>query len=167
LGEKGTFAKHALWQEATNAPLIISVPEGQKGLVRAQAVEMLDIYPTLLDLCHLPPNARNEGKSLKPLLENSNTNNEYFAVTTYGRNNHAVVSEQYRYIGFEDGSEEFYNHMNDPNEWQNVVTDTTYSTIIKKHRQRLPVRNSLWTLSGKNNSVNTYFEKQRKEQSVK
>ena len=167
LGEKGTFAKHALWQEATNAPLIISVPNGQKGLVRAQAVEMLDIYPTLLDLCNLAPNPMNEGKSLKPLLQNSNTNDEYFAVTTYGRNNHAVISEQFRYIRYEDGSEELYDHTNDPNEWHNIANDTAYSAIIQMHRQRLPERNVLWTLNGKNNSVNNYFEKQRAEQSYK
>jgi arylsulfatase A-like enzyme len=167
LGEKGTFAKHALWQEATNAPLIISVPEGQKGLIREQAVEMLDIYPTLLDLCGLPPNTRNEGKSLKPLLENTQLNDEYFAVTTYGRNNHAVVSRRYRYIHYENGAEELYDHENDPNEWQNIANDITNSAIIQMHRQRLPERNALWTLSGKNNSVNTYFEKQRAEQSYK
>lgn len=167
LGEKGTFAKHALWQEATNAPLIISVPEGQKGLVRRQAVEMLDIYPTLLDLCNLPPNTMNEGKSLKPLLENSNLDDENFAVTTYGRNNHAVVSEQFRYIRYEDGSAELYDHTNDPNEWRNIANDTAYSAIIQRHRQRLPERNALWTLNGKSNSVNTYFEKQRDGQSNK
>jgi arylsulfatase A-like enzyme len=165
LGEKGTFAKHALWQEATNAPLIISVPNGQKGLVRPQAVEMLDIYPTLLDLCNLPPNTKNEGKSLKSMIENTNLNDEYFAVTTYGRNNHAVVSEQYRYIRYENGAEELYDHANDPNEWQNIANDTANSTIIQMHRQKLPIRNALWTLNGKNNSVNTYFEKQRAEQS--
>ncbi len=167
LGEKGTFAKHALWQEATNAPLIISVPNGQKGIVRAQAVEMLDIYPTLLDLCHLPPNVKNEGKSLKPLLEGSNIKEEYYAVTTYGRNNHAVVSDQFRYIRYEDGTEELYDHMQDPNEWQNIANDTMNTKVVQMHRQRLPQHNALWAPNGKNNSVNAYFEKQRAEQSNK
>jgi arylsulfatase A-like enzyme len=128
---------------------------------------MLDIYPTLLDLCNLPPNIKNEGKSLKPLLENSNIKEEYYAVTTYGRNNHAVVSDQFRYIRYEDGTEELYDHTQDPNEWQNIAKDTVYNRVVQMHRQRLPQHNALWTPKGKNNSVNTYFEKQRAEQTNK
>lgn len=166
LGEKGTFAKHALWQEATNAPLIISVPGGNKGSVRSQAVEMLDIYPTLIDLCNLPSYTRNEGKSLGPLLENSDLDDKYYAITTYGRNNHAVVSEQYRYISYEDGSEELYDHTNDPNEWYNLAKDTTYRTIVQENKSRLPKINALWSPNTKN-TVNAYFEKQYSEQSDK
>ncbi|MGV8094088.1 MAG: sulfatase-like hydrolase/transferase [Mangrovibacterium sp.] len=65
LGEKGTFAKHCLWEEGTRVPLIIAVP-GMKGLTCDEPVELLDLYPTLTDLCDLPPNKANEGSSLEP-----------------------------------------------------------------------------------------------------
>lgn len=167
LGEKGSFAKHALWQEATKAPLIISVPLGERGGIRSQAVELLDIYPTLVDLCNLPLNASNEGKSLKPLLENKNLEEESFAITTYGRNNHAVASAQFRYIHYEDGSEEFYDHEKDPHEWYNRVNDSTYTATIQMHQSKLPKHNALWTLSSRKKSANLYFENQRVGQSSK
>ncbi len=163
LGEKGAFAKHALWQEATKAPLIISVPGSKKGLVRSEAVELLDIYPTLLDLCNLPSNPRNEGKSLRPLMENLNTDTGFFAITSYGRNNHAIVSEQFRYISYEDGSEELYDHINDPNEWYNLAKDPTYQKVIEENKIKLPTFNALWSQKTKN-TVNEYFEKQFAEQ---
>lgn len=121
LGEKGSFAKHALWNEATNAPMIIKAPGIKSGQVSASPVELLDIYPTLLDLCSLPANERNEGKSLKPLLQNTGYGQENYAITTYGKNNHAVVTEGFRYIQFYEGSEELYDHSNDPNEWNNLA----------------------------------------------
>ncbi len=60
IGEKGTFAKHALWEEATNAPLLFAAPNLPKGKVVDDPVEMLSIYPTLLELYGLPAYDRNE-----------------------------------------------------------------------------------------------------------
>jgi len=163
VGEKGTFAKHALWQEATNAPLIISMP-GRTTSGKCDApVEMLDIYPTLLDLCGLPANSRNEGKSLKPLLENPGSDKNNFAVTTYGRNNHAVVSGGYRYIHYEDGSEELYNRKTDPNEFENIAGKSGSLEIKSALAKYLPVKNEYWSPEVKT-GANEYFEKQMKEQ---
>jgi iduronate 2-sulfatase len=167
LGEKGRFAKHALWQEATNAPLIISVPHGIKAMKRFEAVELLDIYPTLIDLCGLPVNTMNEGKSLKPLIENTKIEREYFAITSYGRNNHSVVSDQFRYIQYEDKSEEFYDHKVDSNEWFNKAQDSIYLKWINKHRMQLPGINALWSKNTKKKGPNIYFIKQREEQMKK
>jgi arylsulfatase A-like enzyme len=167
LGEKGSFAKHALWQEATNAPLIISLPNTEKPMRRLEAVEMLDIYPTLLDLCGLPPNDFNEGKSLKPLIENTSEKKGYFAVTTYGRNNHTVVSDQYRYIQYEDKSEEFYDHEIDPNEWTNKANDAFYLKKIKELKSALPDINANRSKNAKKKGVNPYFIKKYAEESAK
>jgi iduronate 2-sulfatase len=167
LGEKGSFAKHALWQEATNAPLIISAPNIGKSMRRLEAVEMLDIYPTLLDLCGLPPNDFNEGKSLKPLIENTSEKKDYFAVTSYGRNNHAVVSGQYRYIQYEDKSEEFYDHEIDPNEWTNKAKDPFYLNRINKLKLALPDINAIRSKNTKKEGVNPYFIKKYADEPVK
>ena len=137
LGEKGTFAKHALWQEATNAPLIIYKPGLEKSLVISSPVEMLDIYPTLLDLCGLPAYDRNEGKSLKNLMQDASEGMHKHAITTYGKNNHAVVADGFRYIQYNDGSEELYDRSQDPNEWDNIAYKTEKNGIIRDHRDVL------------------------------
>jgi len=149
LGEKGTFSKHCLWQEATNAPLIISTPGMAKSAICTSPVEMLDIYPTLLDLCGLPDYEKMEGKSLRPLLENPGADAGDYAVCTFGRKNHAVISGQFRYIQYEDGSEEFYDHGSDPNEWTNRAGDTIHTVDIQKMKKKLPATNAPLTLKTK------------------
>lgn len=166
VGEKGLFAKHALWQEATNAPLIISLPGNQKIGKCDSPVEMLDIYPTLVELCGLPANKQNEGKSLKPLIENPGSKSENYAITTYGRNNHAVVSGSYRYIHYEDGSEELYNRNSDPNEFENIAGKKESLAVKSVLTKYLPAKNEYWSPAVKN-GANAYFEKQMKTQLMK
>ncbi|MCK4855741.1 MAG: sulfatase-like hydrolase/transferase, partial [Bacteroidales bacterium] len=149
LGEKGTFSKHCLWQEATHAPLIISTQGTAKSAICSRPVEMLDIYPTLLDLCGLPDYEKMEGKSLRPLLENPGADAGDYAVCTFGRKNHAVVSDLFMYIQYEDGSEEFYDHGNDPNEWTNRAGDTIYAADIQEMKKQLPATNAPLTLKTK------------------
>ncbi len=166
VGEKGIFAKHALWQEATNAPLIISMP-GRKITGKCDVpVEMLDIYPTLVDLCGLPVNKTNEGKSLETLIENLASGTGRYAITTYGRNNHAVVSNAYRYIHYEDGSEELYNRNADPNEFENIAAKPENLEIKSALAKFLPTRNEYWSPAVKD-GANAYFEKQIKTQGMK
>ncbi|HLT94576.1 MAG TPA: sulfatase [Membranihabitans sp.] len=121
LGEKGTFAKHCLWEEGTNAPLIFAGPGIVQGVTNQSPAEMLSIYPTLLELCNLDAYSRNEGVSLAPVLRGETESTGIFALTTYGWGNHAIRSENERYIRYHDGSEEFYDHQNDPNEWNNLI----------------------------------------------
>lgn len=144
LGEKGTFAKHCLWEEATNAPLIFAAPNLPKGKLVDEPVEMLSIYPTLLELCGLPAYQRNEGNSLVPLTKAENTSTENFAVTTFGMNNHGLRAATFRYIRYEDGTEELYDHAKDPNEWYNVADENEYSKVKVQFREQLPVINVPW-----------------------
>ncbi|MFK7935464.1 MAG: sulfatase [Saprospiraceae bacterium] len=144
LGEKGTFAKHALWDKATNAPLLFAAPNLLKGNIIDEPVEMLSIYPTLLDLCGLPAYPRNEGKSLVPLMQNKATDESHLAITTFGRNNHAVKSKRFRYIQYEDGGEELYDHTNDVNEFTNQANNPAYQTEIAALKKWLPKTNVNW-----------------------
>jgi arylsulfatase A-like enzyme len=161
LGEKGTFAKHCLWEEATNAPLIFAGPGVSKGLVVNKPAEMLSIYPTLLELCGLPPNAQNQGKSLSPILQGDETANESLAITTYGWKNHALRTERYRYISYEDGSEELYDHRDDPNEWNNLAQRNGYREAMDTMRSGLPEENVPYTIHS-NLSSNPFFRDQKK-----
>ncbi len=144
LGEKGTFAKHALWETATKTPLIFSAPNLPKGKKIDAPVELLSIYPTLLELSGLPAYARNEGKSLVTMMQKDEGLEDSNALTTYGYNNHAVRTNQYRYIQYEDGTQELYDHNNDPNEWKNLAGKPEFKDVIEELKLLLPKTNAKW-----------------------
>ena len=75
----------------------------------AQPVELLDIYPTLADLCDLPLPEFLEGHSLTPQLADAAATRAWPAITTHNHDNHGVRSLDWRYIRYADGSEELYN----------------------------------------------------------
>ncbi|WP_298763472.1 sulfatase [uncultured Polaribacter sp.] len=144
LGEKGTFAKHALWETATKAPLMFAGPNLPKGKKINAPVEMLSIYPTLLELSGLSANNKNEGKSLVNMMQSDEITENTYAITTFGMNNHAVKINNYRYISYEDGTEEFYDHTSDPNEWNNEAKNPKYTAQIEKMKGLLPKVNMIW-----------------------
>lgn len=160
LGEKGTFAKHALWEPATNAPLMFTAPNLPQGKVINQPVEMLSIYPTLLELCGLPAYKRNEGSSLVSLMQDEQEDKSLAAITTFGMNNHAVRSDSFRYIQYEDGGEELYDHTNDPNEWINLANNFDYNEEKTKLKQYLPKVNAKWDESS-SYTFQPYFVEQK------
>lgn len=139
LGEKEHWRKFALWEEATQAPLLFVVPGVTEPNGRCDApVDFMNIYPTLADLCGLPEAEHCEGVSMRALLENPNAEWNRPAITTHGRGNHAVRSKQYRYIRYADGGEELYDHDADPMEWTNLADDPKYADIKAEHARRLP-----------------------------
>ena len=142
LGEKGTFAKHCLWEAGTKAPLIFAGPGIEEGKVVHSPAEMLSIYPTLLDLCGLEPYGRNEGVNLAPLLRGETETAGEFALTTYGWGNHGIRTKNFRYIRYMDGSEEFYNHQNDPNEWYNLAKQGGSEEEMEKMNKFLPEKDA-------------------------
>jgi len=143
LGEKLHWKKFALWEEATHNLLMFVVP----GLTRpgsrcTRPVSLLDIYPTLIDLCRLSPNGDIQGKSLLPLLRNPSGAWERPALTTHGRNNHSIRSGRWRYIRYKDGTEELYDHSKDELEWDNLLwpenPDPEHRRIADNLTQWLP-----------------------------
>jgi len=138
LGEKGTFN-----QEMNNP------------------TELLSIYPTLLELCGLPRNTQNEGKSLVPNMLANKSLDTTVAITTFGMNNHAIKSKQYRYIRYEDGGEEFYNHQTDAHEFTNLIGQAKYTKEIEKLKALLPKQNAVWDLNSSYN-FQPYFVEQKK-----
>lgn len=143
LGEKKHWRKFALWEEATRAPLIFVVPGlTQPGRVCGHPVDFMNIYPTLADLCGLPVDDALEGVSLKPLLANPDTAWDRPALTTHGRNNHALRWRPWRYIRYADGTEELYDHERDPGEWTNLAGDPRHADVMQSLRARLPGLNA-------------------------
>jgi len=142
LGEKGLTAKTTLWDRATHVPVIISAPGMAEGQVCAQPAELLDVYPTLLDLCGLTPYAPLEGISLRPQLQDPAHSPRRPAITTHGPNNHSIVDERYRYTRYADGSEELYDHAIDPNEETNRIDDPSFREVAVRLAGFLPTVNA-------------------------
>jgi arylsulfatase A-like enzyme len=145
LGEKEHWRKFALWEEATRVPLIVLAPGRTKAGARCvRTVSLLDLYPTLVDLCGLPAKPGLEGRSLAPLLADPNAPWAHPAVTTHGRENHAVRDERWRYIRYADGSEELYDHDADPQEWTNLAGSSDPAAVAAKRAlaRSLPERNA-------------------------
>ncbi|HEC41475.1 MAG TPA: DUF4976 domain-containing protein [Bacteroides sp.] len=155
LGEKRHFRKQALWEESTRVPLLISYP-GMKtgGKKSSNPVSLLDIYPTLTALCGLPDNPALEGNSLVPLLENPDKEWPHKVLSVWRYKNYGVRSERYHYIHYRDGTEELYDHMNDPGEHNNLAGNPEFAGVIEDHKKSLPLKEALpagtseWTGDG-------------------
>jgi len=138
LGEKGISGKNTLWDDGTRVPLIFAGPGVRPKQICGKPAELLDIYPTLLDLAGLPANEKLEGHTLTPQLEDKNAHREWPAITTHNHDNHGIRSENWRYIVYADGTEELYDMKNDPHEWNNVVSKPENKEIIAKLRKYIP-----------------------------
>lgn len=137
LGEKQRWAKRGLWESETRVPLIIAGPNVEGDRVCQQPVGLIDIYPTLADLCGLEKPSHLEGRSLMPQLKNVDTERPP-VITTFFENNHAVRSARWRYIRYSTDDEELYDHDSDPHEWHNVASKSEYAAVIKELSQHLP-----------------------------
>jgi arylsulfatase A-like enzyme len=158
MGEKHRWAKHSLWEEATKVPLMIHLPDMKMGTKCEQPVGLIDLYPTLVQLCRLPENPLNEGRSLVSLIQQPATLTHHAVLTTYGRNNHAVRTDRYRYIHYENGSEELYDHQNDPQEWTNLAAEPQHKALKESLKAFLPKENVIWDKNSEL-GINPYFEK--------
>jgi arylsulfatase A-like enzyme len=138
LGEKLITGKNTLWDRSTRVPLIFAGPGVTKAARTNQPAELLDMYPTLVEMAGLPPKPDLEGLSLVPQLKNPGAPRERPAITTHNHDNHGVRSERWRYIHYADGSEELYDMVADPNEWNNLASNKQYIDVIREHRRWLP-----------------------------
>jgi arylsulfatase A-like enzyme len=137
LGEKAISGKNSLWERSTRVPLIVAGPGIRSGQRCAQPAELLDIFPTLVDLAGTAPVAGLEGLSLRPQLDHPDTPRRA-AVTTHNPDNHAVRDQRWRYIRLGDGSEELYDLSNDPNEWKNLASIAEFRPQIERLKSLLP-----------------------------
>ena len=112
MGERYHFKKWGLWDDTTRVPLVIHAPGISKaGHQSDHGVSLIDIYPTLVDLCGIEtPPQEFDCTTLRPLLENPSAHWEKPTLTTFGQNNHALRTDRWRYIRWSDGSEELYDH---------------------------------------------------------
>jgi arylsulfatase A-like enzyme len=142
LGEKGKWSKaYSLYEVGTRVPLIIA-PPGAKARTSQRTVELLDLYPTLAELCGLPRPQGIEGHSLVPLLRNPGArwNHPAFTVTLYqGKLGRSVRTERWRYSEWEDGRSGamLFDHSRDPNELKNLADDPAYAKTVREMKRLL------------------------------
>ena len=142
LGERFHWEKWGLWADTAQTPLIVRAPGLTKpGTQCTTPVSLIDLYPTLTDLCGLPTAPQVEGRSLRPLLTDPNAAWDRPAMTTLGRNNHALRTPEWRYIRWSDGSEELYDVEKDPDEWSNLASLPEYQAAKEQIQSWLPEQN--------------------------
>ena len=142
LGEHGQWMKQSLFEKSARVPFIIAAPSFNKGKTSARTVELLDIYPTLAELCNLPPIQKLAGKSLKPLLENPEAAWTKPAFTQVKRGEimgRSVRTERWRYTEWDSGKAgiELYDHDKDKGEITNLAGKKEYTATEKELAQLL------------------------------
>ncbi|PHN02132.1 sulfatase [Flavilitoribacter nigricans] len=149
LGEKLRYKKFTLWEEACRMPLIIKAPGITPAGSRCErTVNLLDLYPTLTDLANLPTNQQNDGRSLVPLLQDPETAWDFPSLTQMGEGRNSLRTERFRYLRYEDGSEELYDHRQDPREWNNLSEDPAYQNDKNQLAEKM---NALLAAKGTSN----------------
>lgn len=141
LGEKDITGKNSLWKQATRVPLIFAGPGVTPGGRCGQPAELLDIYPTLIEMCGTQPQPGLEGHSLMPQLKNAKAKREWPAITTANQNNHSVVTDEWRFIQYADGSQELYDVKKDWDEHNNLASNPKYKKVIGGLSKWLPKKN--------------------------
>jgi arylsulfatase A-like enzyme len=142
LGEKQTWEKFTLWEESGRVPFIISAPGTTVPGSRCDVpVSLLDIYPTLVDLCDLPDPGHLEGQSLVPLLKEPHSRADRGVVTTFGFMDHSIRTRRWRYIRYRNGDEELYDHDHDPGEFHNLAGTGRYGSVKEGLARWIPGRN--------------------------
>lgn len=138
LGEKERWAKRSLWEDGTRVPIIVSAPGHKAGQKTNRPAELLDVFPTLLELAGLPKDETQEGQSLVPLMKNPKKEWNHPAITSFGLGNYSIRSTHYRFIQYFEGSRELYDLRDDPHEWNNLIKDPKMKQFIKKHAAFIP-----------------------------
>jgi len=158
MGEKDYLFKNSLWEESTRVPLIIRAPGvAVPGGFAEHPVSLIDIYPTLIDLCGLEGDTRKnnkgaklDGHSLRPFLKDPKSGTwdgpdaaltMIYAGNSTGndpsKQHWSVRTRRWRYILYNNGSEELYDHDNDPYEWINLSGETHYGKVKADLKARL------------------------------
>jgi iduronate 2-sulfatase len=136
LGEHGLWMKQSDFENSARVPVIIAAPQQKaKGKACLRTVELLDLYPTLAELCGLTPPPNLAGKSLKPLLDDPQAAWDKPAFTQVWRGSfpgYSVRTERWRYTEWDDGKRgtELYDYKTDPLEYHNLANDPQHAAKL-------------------------------------
>ena len=128
-GEKGDWGKHTLWERTSNVPFIWAGPGVANGKKSDVTVSLIDMYPTLVDVCGLPKPVQNlEGESLaRTLAVPDSAKDRNVLLPHMHPGEYAVINRDWRYIRYGEDGEELYDLKVDPNEWHNLASDPNHA----------------------------------------
>ena len=144
MGEHGFWQKSNLHEEVTRVPLMIRAPGLKPGRTRSLA-ELVDLYPTCTDLLGIPEAKGIVGKSLVPILENSETTVRDTALSLHNerhikRKGAGIRSKNWAYMNYGEHGEVLYDMNKDPHQYTNLVNDPKYAVIVRTARLQLEDR---------------------------
>ena len=143
LGEHGHWQKQTLFDNATKVPLIFTYPGIQKKGVKCEApVELIDVYPTIMDLVNINVPKHVVGKSLKPIIDNEIESVRSSALTRW-KNGYSIKTKRYRFTEWKfDGKlgHELYDHKYDKEELNNLALSENYKPIFDSLQRMLRKR---------------------------
>lgn len=137
LGEKLHWRKFALWEEATRVPLIVASPQMTPRRIY-EPVSLLDIFPTILELGNVADAPVCDALSLAPFLACSDARRTLPAISTWGRGNHSIRLEHWRYTHYIDETQELYDQRSDPYEWTNLANDPNFEAVCARLNAFVP-----------------------------
>ncbi|PWJ37979.1 sulfatase [Sediminitomix flava] len=143
LGDKMRKGKTTLWEAANRCNLMILDPRAKSKSQYQETdalVSLQDIYPTICSLAGLEKPSHVAGNDLSSLLENPKKSWEYMVLNTYQEGNHALRSDQFRYIEFKNGDQELYDMKNDPFEIRNLVEEEGFKETVIEMKEALSKR---------------------------
>ncbi len=146
LGEKQHWQKYTGWRVCTRVPLIVRAPAGTPGLPEGTSasrcdkpVNLLSLFPTLLELCGLPAASEHDGPSLIPLLRDPAADWPYASLTHLAEpGNVAISAAGWRYIHYAKGGQELYDINDDPYEWNNLAESPEHFSKLAELRRYVP-----------------------------
>ena len=175
MGQKDFLFKNSPWEESTRIPFVVRAPGvAQPGTVAEHPISLIDLYPTLNDLCGLQGDTRKNNKgaqldgfSVRPFLENPTSgqwDGPEGALTMVHAQENAVQgvskedtedpakqhwslrTKRWRYIRYNNGAEELYDHDNDPHEWTNLAKNPEFEHYKTALYQQLLKQSNLQEL---------------------
>ncbi|QDS99169.1 sulfatase [Adhaeretor mobilis] len=144
LGEKEHWGKTTGWERSTRVPLVIVPAKADSASYKIgshceEAVGLIDLYPTLIEMCALSSKAGLDGVSLVSQLSDPETKTTRVVVTTVDEGIFSVRDKRWRLIHYADGSEELYDEHKDPQEWKNLAGDERFAAVRERLGNSLPI----------------------------
>jgi arylsulfatase A-like enzyme len=144
LGEKQHWGKWTGWERSTRVPLLVAPPRSlmgagfAAGAKCAEPVSLLDLYPTLIEICGLPNIEELSDRSLVPLLKSPSHTTGRVVLTTFDKGNYSLAGARWHYILYADGSEELYDRATDPHEWTNLAARSEHAAQKATFAKHVP-----------------------------
>jgi arylsulfatase A-like enzyme len=148
-GEHGLWQKMSLFEESARVPLLIVAPGvARQGTVAKTPVGLIDLYPTLAELCQIPAPQNLQGQSLVPMLKDASFAGRGWAISQVTRGGgaraprffgYSLRTPQWRYTEWDEGRQgrELYDHRTDPGELTNLADDQAYAAMVEQLAEQL------------------------------